>query len=216
MPALQGLFVETQRCPDGYELTTLHGRPHFLGRTERLVPVRLEMQNLENPAVVEFINAGDDDSLLRFFSAFGRTSEAIARRYELEGQPSPEGDRGNNLVAQMAFRTMLERATGSNQADMLRSINDSLGRNMAIDVTPTFELDAETGIPRMMLKCVDLAQYMTMEIAMVAMHGAKLGTCEHCGNVFLTGHLTGRRSTAKYCSDKCRVAAMRVRNAAKS
>ena len=68
----------------------------------------------------------------------------------------------------------------------------------------------------MLLECPHLTQFMTMEIAMIAMHGAKLGTCEHCGAVFLTGPLTGRRSHAKYCSDRCRVAAMRARNAAKS
>jgi hypothetical protein len=64
----------------------------------------------------------------------------------------------------------------------------------------------------MLLKCSSLTNFMKMEIAMAAMHGAKLATCEHCGAVFLTGPLTGRRSHAKYCSDRCRVAAMRARN----
>jgi hypothetical protein len=36
--------------------------------------------------------------------------------------------------------------------------------------------------------------------------------CDHCGGVYWTGHRTGRRSHAKYCSDRCRVAAMRARN----
>jgi hypothetical protein len=35
--------------------------------------------------------------------------------------------------------------------------------------------------------------------------------CNKCGKETWTGHRTGRRSHAKYCSDRCRVAAMRMR-----
>lgn len=121
--------------------------------------------------------------------------------------------RHNVIVGQKELRDWLVKATGPNQADTLRAINESLGQAMRIDLTPTFELEAETGVPRMLLKCNDLWHFMAMEIAMIAMQGAKLATCEHCGDIFLTGSLTGRRSHAKYCSARCRVAAMRARNA---
>jgi hypothetical protein len=173
------------------------------------------MHNLENPVVVQFINAREDTELLKFFSKFGRLSEWAPRDLGdiFGGQPDPGLDHHNVIVAQKELRDWLVRATGANQADTLRAINDSLGKAMAIDLTPTFELEAETGTPRMLLKCSDLRHFMTMEIAMIAMQGAKLAECEHCKAVFLTGPLTGRRSHAKYCSDRCRVAAMRARNA---
>jgi hypothetical protein len=79
---------------------------------------------------------------------------------------------------------------------------------------PKFDLGGGGGALRMLLACYDLTTFMSMEVAMAAMQGAKLGTCDHCGNVFLTGPLTGRRSHAKYCSARCRVAAMRARNQA--
>ena len=51
------------------------------------------------------------------------------------------------------------------------------------------------------------------QIAMAAMHGAKLATCEHWRCISHWSALNAaRRSHAKYCSDRCRVAAMRARN----
>jgi hypothetical protein len=44
-----------------------------------------------------------------------------------------------------------------------------------------------------------------MEIAMVADNGARTGRCEFCGDIFLTGSLTGNRPTKIYCSEKHRV-----------
>jgi hypothetical protein len=224
MAAMQGLFLESDKCSDGVELTALHGQLYFRSRTDRRQPIRLEMQNLENPVVVEFINAREDTELLKFFSKFGRLYESGPEPRDFEtlefgtegGLYPGDLDRDSAIASQKELRDWVVRATGPNQADTLQAINESLGRSMAIDLTPTFELAAETGTPRMLLKCSDLWQFMAMEIAMIAMHGAKLGTCEHCGAVFLTGPLTGRRSHAKYCSDRCRVAAMRARNAAKS
>jgi hypothetical protein len=48
----------------------------------------------------------------------------------------------------------------------------------------------------MLLWCEDLLMFMQMEIAMVALEGAKVVTCEQCRNYFLTGPSTSRRSDA--------------------
>src|SRR3569833_1145357 len=72
---------------------------------------------------------------------------------------------------------------------------------------------AGKGSPRMVLKARSLMDTMLMECMAVAEHGARFAKCENCGDVFLTGPLTWRRSHARFCSDKCRVAAMRARNA---
>jgi hypothetical protein len=53
-----------------------------------------------------------------------------------------------------------------------------------------------------------------IEMALAAEHGAVLAKCEHGGEYFLTGPLTGRRLGSKYCSARCRVAAMRARKRA--
>jgi hypothetical protein len=67
----------------------------------------------------------------------------------------------------------------------------------------------------MLLRSHHLIGLMAMETAMVAQSGARTFTCEHCGNLFLIGPL-GLRSHSRYCSDRCRVAAMRDRNAARA
>src|SRR5262249_23380160 len=154
MAEMYGLFLESDKCADGVDLIAMHGRPCFVSRTDRRVSNRLEMKNLENPVVVEFINAREDTDLLKFFSKFGRLDEHIYNREAEWDQPSH--DRDNVIVAQKHLREWLVRATGENRADTLRAINESLGRSMAIDLTPTFELEAETGAPRMLLRCSHL------------------------------------------------------------
>jgi hypothetical protein len=220
---MNGLFLETKRCPDGVDLERGNGevtdlqhgttfdefRERFRARSDRRQPIRLEFQNLENPVVVEFVNAREDSELAKFFSGFGWLSSGEDGYYGPGYGPDPLLE--FVLTAQKEFRNWLGSLGGSSALDALRTISSSYGYG-GIELEPEFDLSGEGGTPRMLLKCSNLANFMKMEIAMAAMHGAKLATCEHCGAVFLTGPLTGRRSHAKYCSDRCRVAAMRARN----
>jgi hypothetical protein len=61
---------------------------------------------------------------------------------------------------------------------------------------------------------VEEQERIWLEVRLAAEKGCKLARCANCNDGFLTGPLTGRRSHAKYCSDRCRVAAMRARQAA--
>ena len=65
---------------------------------------------------------------------------------------------------------------------------------------------------RLSFDLTDLGNLMLREIVMVVEKDARLTYCQHCRKAFLTGSTTGRRSHAAYCSDRCRVAAMRARN----
>jgi len=212
---MYGLFLETERCPDGVELTTFHsGELYFRDRTDRRVPLRVEILTLENPTVVDFVNAREDADLVRFFSKFGLLL-AMGPMGPLGdfGQMPPFHDYDAVIRARKQFRDLLISATGPDHADALRAINERSNR-LALELLPIFDLASESGAVRMLLKCDDLWPFMFMEIAMVATNGAKLATCKQCGKVFLTGPLTWRRSRAQYCTDRCRVAAMRVRNKA--
>jgi len=66
----------------------------------------------------------------------------------------------------------------------------------------------------MLLKTKTLRSFMVMEMAMIVGHGVLAHKCENCATIFLTGPLTWRRAHARFCSDRCRVAAMRARQAA--
>lgn len=199
-----GLFLGGERCPDGVEV--LHKDDPiatFQYRTDRREPLRIEIEDLKNPVVITFINARKDADRIAFFSSFG-----------LLYPPGPES--GLTVVGhQMTCRNFLARAGGPDQVEALRSVNDSIEQMLhGVDLRPIFDLGGAGGAPRMLLKCRDLMQFMVMEIAMVATNGARFAECEHCGDAFLTGHLTWRRSHAKYCSDRCRLAALRARQRA--
>ena len=88
--------------------------------------------------------------------------------------------------------------------------------NALLEDTPTklsFDWDSDTDSERLTLHPENLFGLMALEVALAHEAGATATACEHCGKFFLTGPLTGRRSHSKYCSDRCRVAAMRKRNA---
>jgi hypothetical protein len=81
------------------------------------------------------------------------------------------------------------------------------------NLKPTFFLAGPRGTPRLLLESESFVGFMLMEVAMIVAHGARVAECEKCGTIFLTGPLTWRRAHAVYCSDRCRVAAMRARQA---
>jgi hypothetical protein len=56
-----------------------------------------------------------------------------------------------------------------------------------------------------------LVQAMWLQLALHAASAAKLLSCERCGSPFRVGGGTKRRSTAKYCSNACKVAAYKAR-----
>lgn len=59
----------------------------------------------------------------------------------------------------------------------------------------------------------DLIQAMWLQLAQFACSGTKLLRCERCNEPFVVGSGTGRRSTSKYCSNACKVAAFKERHA---
>ena len=81
--------------------------------------------------------------------------------------------------------------------------------------SPRFEKLSGHGRSRLIMRPSSLDDLMIMEGAIAADEGAIAVRCSHCQKLFLIGPLTGRRSHAVYCSDRCRVAAMRVRKASK-
>jgi len=191
-----GLLLETERCPDGVNLTENHFRP----RTPRREPLRLITVDLQDPVIIQFLNEfyGGGD-LVAFMSKY------TAGSFVGTGAGGDFAHPGFIMRWANFLREMLLSAGGDEPIDALIGIT----KDTPIKLNPAFHL--ENGKPRMLLQCTDLPMFMQMEIAMIALEGAKLVNCEQCHNFFLTGPLTGRRSHATYCSDRCRVAAMRAR-----
>jgi hypothetical protein len=232
---IEGLTLRTERCPDGVELVDLPevwGKPltaeHqprglmlsegalaeyqpagkvFRHRTERREPKTIAIENLENPVVLQFANATSDNGLLNFFE-----------RYGLQGHPVFERD--SVLEQQHMFHAMLENFSALNQTAPTKAV-EGINRFFELppselsygefDLRPSLHLGGPQGTPRMLLKTKTLRSFMLMEMAMIVAHGAMAHKCDKCGTIFLTGQLTWRRSTARFCSDRCRVAANRAK-----
>jgi hypothetical protein len=205
-----GLFLETTCCPDG---VALYRRPEIMGptlahgmsggdvfkcRTERRGPRRREIESLEDPIVVAFMNADDDDSRAEFLSKYGLLV------------PGDEISHSEVLRSQDSFAQLLARIHHRKPAAAVLAVNDAIAAHSSFNLRPTLKVVGKT--PQMALGCRTLTAFMLMEVALIASHGVRTTRCQHCHSMFLTGPLTWRRSHAKFCSDRCRVAAMRERS----
>jgi hypothetical protein len=208
-------MLEWERCPDGVEIIDLGPAPKTdLGKTKlpephglwlrarsaRRVPVVYEMRDLERPVVLHFLNARSLDDMIAFHGRFGMRGSADTASLD---QCFQERDNLANFLA---------CSTASQIGEATEIVNTVLS---TVRLRPTVDFAGSGKMPNITLHPASLWQFMAMEVATAASCGAELAQCENCGKLFLTGSLTGRRSHAKYCSDRCRVAAMRKRNAAK-
>lgn len=164
-------------------------------KSNRFEPITYDIPNLEDPIAIRFINAAKTDAdTLAFMARFGLPTK-INEAY----LPSM------TLAAKHAKKLL----GADNEADKVRRANKALE---AVTLTPEFDRNGPGGAARLVMHPDTLMDLIQLEIAFAHEAGAVLASCEQCSKHFLTGPLTGRRSHAKFCSDKCRKAAMRKRN----
>ena len=237
---LEGLAVDLERCPDGVELVDLPHKTYEVTRGPRVLVSRVRgtakgyryrtdrrqteqkmIENLEDPVVVAFVNATADRQRLPFFGRYGLGTKADQRLWNRDDNGDPRDfkeqalDYDRLLQTRLRFQKMLEDATGEDQVAAMTAINAAMGLKATSynSLKPEFHLAGPRGAPRMLLKSETLTCFMLMELAMIITHGVRSTKCEQCGVIVLTGQLTGRRSSVRFCSDKCRVAANRARQA---
>jgi len=230
------LLLDAERCADGVELIRLDdasgiqtrygkaGAMWFSWRSDRSDRVEQEAVDLENPLVIRFVNANDDDRRITFLSTFGLpegfllgvpgTKKRIITRF-LSSSALPEefllGAPGVGLPAeprdfilgeQRELRRLLEDAGSGDAARMDKAASRAL--RSVRDSGPS-RLHGRTA-----LTAQTLTDFMRFEINAVVENGARLARCKRCDNFFLYGKGTKRRSTATYCRDLCRVGAYRA------
>jgi hypothetical protein len=193
------ILYDTERCLDGLKLVDGFFRP----LSERREPVHVVTADLDDPVVLQFVNARDEDALVQFMSKY-----SAGDLYTQEDPPQTmfAPRLGATKIADMRdyLRRKLASTGSSDQVEALVALSEP-----RIETKATFHL--RDGKAQMLLRCHHLLDFMRMEVATIAVEGAKLVTCGYCGNYFPTGPATSRRTDAQYCSDKCRVAAMRAR-----
>lgn len=192
-----------ERRVDGFERDT--ERPDQLrARSERTDPLIHEITDLEDPVFLHLMNCRTDKDFIAFLYRFGSPmnfNDGVLHLPIIRGMA--EG-----------LRTQAMGTIGKDLSPQERAyfVNEALS---TVTLRPSYGYSEQTGRGRLILEADTLYGFMMMEHSVAHEAGAVATTCEHCDRIFLTGPLTGRRSHAKFCSDRCRVAAMRARNAAK-
>lgn len=174
------------------------------GKTDSLTPYKIVVSNLEDPYAVRFINARTKDDLAAFIRRFGEPQR-------LGLTEKPEGAFVKDLASLRADLAQGLELTNTADDDVART-NWASEHLAFTTLRPVFECNEVDQRPRLAFRPETLSDLMFCEVALAHDAGAKLRRCDHCGTAFLIGHLTGRRATAVYCSDRCRVAALRLKN----
>jgi endogenous inhibitor of DNA gyrase (YacG/DUF329 family) len=206
--------MEAKRCPDGVEVVdygptnggkSVFDAPRsgiwFRFRSEIRETYRIDISNLEDPLLLQFINLKTDDEIAEFFSRFGM----ILDQSEIE--------RVAALGSQTYLTNLLTKAASGEPMTALRAVNDALSQHPEFGPVPQLKILSNTKKPNLTFEPQHLFGAMLLEAAAIAEHDVRETNCGNCGKVFITGSLTGRRAHAKFCSDRCRVAAMRKRQA---
>jgi hypothetical protein len=206
-------ILDWEFCPDGVELASATD-PVYRYRSDKRTAVRYELINLETPIALAFANARTDADRVAFFSRYGLIVRPTKHVWHYT-QLGPERDWWPPLSAEkvylehsliQALITTIGRIDSKDTGAAIVTAENALAR---VSLTPT--LDHRQGHPRLAVKVNSLFDFMLMEVALIGVEGARCSSCARCGTMFVTGPKTGRRSSAVYCSDRCRVAAMRQR-----
>jgi len=173
------------------------GNEVYVPRTDRTQDQIYEVTNLANPIALRFINANRENKTLDFLARFGRLGPATMYVLDVEHEAK-------------LLTTYLLASTAQSPKERVRWANELLNHTR---LKASFDYAGPNQAARVVFHPEDLLGLMAMEIALAHEAGAVVGQCAHCGTLYLTGPLTGRRSSAVYCSDRCRVAAARQRRA---
>jgi hypothetical protein len=208
------ISLDWQRPLDGVEvIPAADADPRILAdgefiraKTDRRSPRSIRIDDLSSPVSMLLINARTTERLAGFVGAFG--------------VPQPLGynhDGSGEYVSMLiSLRDDLDRGMQLlNNDDDAARVEWATEHLHQSEFFPSFEWDEGQRRQRLVFKPSTLADLMKCEVALAIEAGAKLHHCERCDAAFLTGHMTGRRASAVYCSDRCRMAALRARNAGK-
>lgn len=186
---------------DGVDVVDGRSDRMFRARSAEFRDVNYTVADLEEPLSVRLANCKTSADHAKFIRAYG----------------FPAG--GDH--AEVSLMVMLsEEMTESLEMCAASSIEKVVHARKLVErieyLSPAIELDDDQVLPRVVTGVNTLAELMRLEVVFAFEAGAAFQRCEHCGSGFLTGPMTKRRSSSKFCSDRCRVAALRRRNAAQA
>jgi hypothetical protein len=218
---------EATRCLDGYRIRPARKqaqpRPDIRGirwveMPQWTVPGAPEAYIEACSARFERYDAIRISGLFRIFADAPETAEGMrdfAAKFGIPADSSDDRGSGSNVIAALvgpllahraALRAALDRLDAGDATALVDRFARYWGR-VRIALRPKPEGGVEP-----VLVPFNLVQAMWLQLGLHAASEAKLLRCERCGMPFRAGAGTGRRDTAKYCSNACKVAAFRKRH----
>jgi hypothetical protein len=165
--------------------------------------VTLRADTFERPVVIEFINAKDEQSLIQF-----------VHKYGLPGSPNLDRTEGAPLNYVVRCRQALDLVLNLHHAGLKSravAVYEVLATSDWVStIVPRLTIPIYDDTPQLTLRPNTLLAYMLLEAGMIMSGNIRLMRCEHCGKVFASGAGGGKRRTAMYCSNRCRVAEQRA------
>jgi hypothetical protein len=217
------------RCLDGYRLDQTDER--FILTPQGRRPMRRTNDDVDRKSFSLTSASGrfeqyrplEIESLFAIFAdtpASPRGMQDFCNRFGLlgEGRPdlAPFGKRtsesalvDDELRHHRRLRTMLHHFQRDDLSELARYWNWS-------EVSPLIRTELRPGPDgrlEMVLAPPDLIRALWLQFALFACKQARLLRCERCNTPFVVGSGTGRRGTSKWCSNACKVAAFKEREA---
>jgi hypothetical protein len=211
------LRLDWAYCPDGVEL---YERPEPKGasatlaggalggpvsilrpRTARRKTQKFYRSDVANAIALQFAKANTDDALLAFCGEYGLPGWV----------PHDDGASEMPLLLVRDVHANLLRLIGIGLAGATHSKTPLLTRFFPV-TRVVLGLTAGEASPVLMLQPETLAAFMYAEAALIISGNTGIMACENCGSLFVTQSgrsAGGKRSDARYCSSKCRLAAWR-------
>jgi hypothetical protein len=200
------LFLDWQRPKDGARFDPLETFAPWGGDADQFVRANgmasehrsFRVYDLKTPLSVAFVNCSSGNEFAGFVADNGFPFRAD-HEHGMIGMESLTGLK----------KDLLEGLEGSNLVSRFDKVE--LGRQVlgAVQIEPTLEYSRVTNSPKLTMRPESLSHLMRLEIVTAYELGASFRRCERCDEGFLTGKNTQGRSTARFCSDKCRMSALR-------
>jgi hypothetical protein len=121
-------------------------------------------------------------------------------------------DREMSLLLLIQIRESLHRIWKEYETGNINDAVETFRNNALPEISNVYpDIEFRNGKPTLTLPIATPYGFMLMETALVMTGGSQVARCSKCGTIYVTGSGTGRRGTALYCSNRCRVAAQRSR-----
>jgi hypothetical protein len=196
------------RCLDGYRIDR-SGLRSASERFERYRP-------LETPALfAKFADAPHNaEGLLKFCNQFGLLGGGRPDIALGQGKPGPQWEHEEELLRHHAkMRGALYLFEKGDSSQLIKRWNKEQ-QSLAL-IRAELRTDPD-GKLRMVFVPPDLIRAMWLQFAQHAGSAERLFRCQRCNEPFTVGPGTGRRGTAMYCSNACKVVVFQARKKGRS